>query len=93
MFEPGRKRELPIMPRAVGVVTSLGAAALHDVLTALRRRSPHLPGVVYPASVQGAQSAAELQSARRLAYPRSEVDVLLLVRGAGAMADLWSFKV
>ncbi len=92
LFEPGRKRELPIMPRAVGVVTSLGAAALHDVLTALRRRSPHLPVVVYPASVQGAQSAAELQSALRLAYARSEVDVLLLVRGGGAMEDLWSFN-
>jgi len=92
LFDLARKRSLPAMPRAIGVVTSLGAAALHDVLTALRRRVPHLPVVVYPASVQGAQSAAELQVALRLAYSRAEVDVLLLVRGGGALEDLWSFN-
>ena len=92
LFDLARKRSLPAMPRAIGVVTSLGAAALHDVLTALRRRVPHLPVVVYPASVQGVQSAAELQGALRLAYSRAEVDVLLLVRGGGALEDLWSFN-
>jgi exodeoxyribonuclease VII large subunit len=92
LFDPSRKRSLPVMPRAIGVVTSLGAAALHDVLTALARRAPHLPVVVYPASVQGAQSVAELQAALRLAYSRAEVDVLLLVRGGGALEDLWSFN-
>lgn len=92
LFEPARKRPLPVLPRAIGVVTSVGAAALHDVLTALRRRAPHLPVVVYPASVQGAQSARELQAALQLAYERAEVDVLLLVRGGGAMEDLWSFN-
>lgn len=91
-FDAGRKRELPLMPRAIGVVTSLGAAALHDVLTTLRRRVPHIPVVVYPASVQGAQAAAELQSALRTAYARREADVLLLVRGGGAIEDLWSFN-
>ena len=92
LFDAERKRELPLMPRAVGVVTSLGAAALQDVLTALRRRAPHLPVLVYPASVQGAQSAAQLRAALQLAYDRAEVDVLLLVRGGGALEDLWSFN-
>ncbi len=92
LFDAGRKRSLPLMPRAIGVVTSLGAAALHDVLSTLRRRVPHTPVVVYPASVQGAQAAAELQAALRQAYGRGEVDVLLLVRGGGAMEDLWSFN-
>ena len=92
LFDPARKRPLPVLPRAIGVVTSVGAAALHDVLTALRRRAPHVPVVVYPASVQGAQSARELQAALQLAYERAEVDVLLLVRGGGAMEDLWSFN-
>ncbi len=92
LFDAGRKRPLPLMPRAIGVVTSLGAAALHDVLSTLRRRVPHTPVVVYPASVQGAQAAAELQAALRQAYERGEVDVLLLVRGGGAMEDLWSFN-
>jgi len=92
LFEAGRKRPLPLLPRAIGVVTSLGAAALHDVVTALRRRVPHIPVVVYPASVQGAQAPEELRQALRLASQRAEVDVLLLVRGGGAMEDLWSFN-
>ncbi len=92
LFDASRKRPLPLMPRAVGVVTSLGAAALHDVLTALRRRAPHMPIVVYPASVQGAHAPAELCQAMSRASGRREVDVLLLVRGGGAMEDLWAFN-
>ena len=92
LFSSSRKRDLPVMPKAIGVVTSLGAAALHDVVTALQRRVPHIPVVVYPASVQGAQAAVELRSALAKACERAEVDVLLLVRGGGAMEDLWAFN-
>jgi exodeoxyribonuclease VII large subunit len=92
LFDSSRKRALPIMPRAIGVVTSLGAAALHDVVTALQRRAPHIPVVIYPASVQGAQAAGELRQALLTAARRAEVDVLLLVRGGGAMEDLWAFN-
>lgn len=92
LFDAGRKRELPVLPKAIGVVTSLGAAALHDVVTALQRRAPHIPVVIYPASVQGAQAPEELRLALRKAYERAEVDVLLLVRGGGAMEDLWAFN-
>lgn len=96
LFEPTRKRALPAQPHSIGVVTSLGAAALRDVVTALRRRVPHLPVVIYPASVQGAQSAAELCSALSQAYRRhaatGESEVLLLVRGGGSLEDLWSFN-
>lgn len=92
LFDPDRKRPVPLLPRAIGVVTSLGAAALHDVVTALKRRAPHIPVVIYPASVQGAQAPEELRQALRKAAQRAEVDVLLLVRGGGAMEDLWSFN-
>ncbi len=92
LFDAGRKRALPLLPQAIGVVTSLGAAALHDVVTALQRRAPHIPVVIYPASVQGAQAPSELRQALQLAYQRAEVDVLLLVRGGGAMEDLWAFN-
>ena len=92
LFDSARKRKLPLMPKAIGVVTSLGAAALHDVVTALQRRTPHIPVVIYPATVQGAQAAGELVGALRKAYLRNEVDVLLLVRGGGAMEDLWAFN-
>ncbi|WP_092007484.1 exodeoxyribonuclease VII large subunit [Polaromonas sp. OV174] len=95
LFESARKRPLPLLPRAIGVVTSLGAAALHDVVTALQRRAPHIPVVIYPASVQGGQAAGELREALLKAGQRraqDQVDVLLLVRGGGAMEDLWAFN-
>lgn len=63
LFDAGRKRSLPLAPRGIGVVTSLGAAALHDVVTALQRRVPHIPVVVAPASVQGAGAPGELVKA------------------------------
>ena len=60
LFDAARKRTLPVMPRAIGLVTSLGAAALHDVMTALQRRAPHIPVILSPASVQGNNAPAEL---------------------------------
>ena len=92
LFDSNRKRALPLMPKAIGIVTSLGAAALHDVVTALQRRVPHIPVVIYPANVQGAQAAEQLRDALLKAIQRSEVEVLLLVRGGGAMEDLWAFN-
>ncbi|MFN7726991.1 MAG: exodeoxyribonuclease VII large subunit [Rubrivivax sp.] len=92
LFDSGRKRPLPAMPRALGVVTSLGAAALHDVLTTLRRRAPHVPVVLYPSLVQGTEAPAALVAALALANQRQEVDTVLLVRGGGALEDLWAFN-
>ena len=92
LFDTARKRSLPLLPRAIGVITSLGAAALHDVVSTLTRRAPHVSVVIYPASVQGTQAAGELLQALNKAVKRAEVDVLLLVRGGGAMEDLWAFN-
>ncbi len=92
LFDAARKRPLPAFPRVIGVVTSLGAAALHDVLTTLRRRAPHVRVVVYPSLVQGAEAPAALAAALQLAGQRAEVDTLLLVRGGGALEDLWAFN-
>lgn len=92
LFDTARKRELVPYPRALGVVTSLGAAALRDVLTALQRRAPHVHVIVYPALVQGAEAPAALQAALTRAGQRAEVDTLLLVRGGGSLEDLWAFN-
>lgn len=92
LFDSARKRALPLMPRTIGIVTSLGAAALYDVVAALERRAPHVTVVIYPASVQGNQAAGELVQALARAASRAEADVLLLVRGGGAMEDLWAFN-
>ncbi|MBC7204180.1 MAG: exodeoxyribonuclease VII large subunit [Pusillimonas sp.] len=91
-FDPARKRPIPSMPRAVGVVTSLAAAALRDVLTSFARRAPHVPVVVYPAPVQGGDAPPALVRALKTAYSRAEVDVILLVRGGGSLEDLWAFN-
>ncbi len=97
LFEPGRKRALPAMPRAIGLVTSLGAAALHDVVSTLQRRVPHIPVILSPAAVQGAGASAELCRALSGLYPWAEssvapIDVILLVRGGGSIEDLWAFN-
>src|SRR6187549_2051916 len=95
LFDPARKRPLPVLPRGIGLVTSLGAAALHDVVTCLRRRAPHVPVVLAPAAVQGAQAPAELIRALSALYRLAEagkVDVILLVRGGGSIEDLWAFN-
>lgn len=101
LFDAARKRPLPVMPRGIGVVTSLGAAALHDVATALRRRVPHIPVLIAPSLVQGGDAPASivrsLQQLYALAQRKGEagvppIDVILLVRGGGSMEDLWAFN-
>ncbi|MCK6408261.1 exodeoxyribonuclease VII large subunit [Thauera sp.] len=95
LFDEAGRRPLPRFPRALGIVTSPQAAALHDVLVTLRRRAPHLPVVLYPAPVQGADAATRLVEAVSQAGRRAAadgIDVLLLVRGGGSIEDLWSFN-
>ena len=105
LFDAARKRALALLPRGIGLVTSPGAAALHDVVTALRRRLPHVPVVLAPALVQGANAApsmvAALQALYALAQTGNEalpsqnalhIDTIVLVRGGGSMEDLWAFN-
>ena len=92
LFEAAAKRALPPYPSAIGVVTSLAAAALHDVLTTLARRNPAILVIVYPAPVQGEGAAARIAGALGRAAARGECDVLLLVRGGGSIEDLWPFN-
>ncbi len=92
LFDPARKRPLPRFPRTLGIVTSPQAAALHDVLTALARRMPALPVILYPTPVQGAGAGAQIAAAIRTAGERAECDVLLVCRGGGSLEDLWAFN-
>ena len=106
LFDAERKRSLPLMPRGIGLVTSPGAAALHDVVVALRRRVPHIPVVLVPALVQGAGAPASLCEALSKLYLLAQagqgleadltknppIDVIMLVRGGGSMEDLWAFN-
>ncbi|HKW81877.1 MAG TPA: exodeoxyribonuclease VII large subunit, partial [Casimicrobiaceae bacterium] len=91
-FRPERKRAPPSFPRALGIVTSLQAAALHDVLVALARRAPALPIVIYPAQVQGIGAAAEIAAAIAAANVHATAEVLIVCRGGGSIEDLWAFN-
>ncbi len=92
LFAAERKRALPTHPRAIGIVTSLQAAALRDVLTTLSRRAPHIPVIVYPAPVQGVGVSGKLAAMVDAANARREVDVLIVCRGGGSIEDLWAFN-
>jgi len=92
LFAPERKRPIPSHARSIGVVTSLQAAAMRDVLTTLQRRAPHVPVIVYPVPVQGAGAAEKIAAMLDIASARRECDVLILCRGGGSIEDLWSFN-
>jgi exodeoxyribonuclease VII large subunit len=92
LFDPLAKRAVPEHPKQIGILTSLQAAALRDVLTTLRRRNPSIPVIVYPVPVQGEGAAAKIAQMLASANARAECDVLLLVRGGGSIEDLWQFN-
>jgi exodeoxyribonuclease VII large subunit len=92
LFDAAHKKPLPAYPHCIGIVTSLQAAALRDVLTTLARRNPSIPVVIYPAQVQGEGAAQQLAGAIAAATRRAECDVLILCRGGGSIEDLWAFN-
>jgi exodeoxyribonuclease VII large subunit len=91
LFDAARKRAVTPWPRRLAVVTSLAAAALHDVLTALARRAPHVAVVVVPTPVQGADAPPQIAEALARAG-RLDVETVLLCRGGGSLEDLWAFN-
>lgn len=92
LFEEKRKRPLPSLPQTIGVVTSPSGAAIHDILTVLKRRFPAIRVVIYPVAVQGTGSGREVAEAIQLAGQRAECEVLIVARGGGSLEDLWAFN-
>jgi exodeoxyribonuclease VII large subunit len=92
LFAAERKQPLPRFPRCIGIISSPHAAALRDVLAALRRRAPHLDAILYPTLVQGDSAAENMAQAIAAASQRKECDLLLIVRGGGSIEDLWAFN-
>ena len=92
LFAASRKKDLPLHPRAIGIITSTQAAALKDVLATLARRASHIPIVIYPSLVQGPEAAPGMIKALAQAQKSAQVDVILLVRGGGSIEDLWAFN-
>ena len=91
LFDPGRKRPLPLSPRKVAVVTSQSGAALHDILNVSGSRSPSIPIVLIPVTVQGAGAGSEIAGGIRTANG-TDADVIIVARGGGSAEDLWCFN-
>ncbi len=93
LFDPAKKRPLPLLPRRIGVVTSRTGAALRDILKVLDARFPNAHVTLYPATVQGAAAPGEIVRALR-AFSRVPglADVLIVARGGGSKEDLAAFN-
>jgi len=92
LFDPARKRALPLLPRRIGVVTSPTGAVIRDILRVLRGRYANLEVLLYPARVQGAGAAAEIVAGIRALNQVARLDVLIVARGGGSLEDLWAFN-
>src|SRR3954468_5724061 len=92
LFDTGRKRKLPFLPRRVALVTSPSGAVVHDFLRVLQRRFPNLPVLIVPARVQGEGAAQEVARGIVRAAKQPRVDVVVVARGGGSLEDLWAFN-
>jgi exodeoxyribonuclease VII large subunit len=92
LFDQNIKQTPPPLPRHIGVITSPSGAAVHDILSVLKRRFPSIPVLIYPTAVQGESAKFEIVRAIETANQHGLVDVILLARGGGSLEDLWSFN-
>jgi exodeoxyribonuclease VII large subunit len=92
LFDPARKRRVPLPPRRLGVVTSPSGAAVRDVLSVLGRRFPLIEVEILPVLVQGKGAAAQMLDMLRRADASGRYDALLLTRGGGSLEDLFAFN-
>jgi len=92
LFASEHKKPLPNAPKKIGVITSPTGAAIHDILTVLKRRNPTVDVIIYPVLVQGMQAANDIINAINLANHRNEVELLIVGRGGGSLEDLWCFN-
>lgn len=92
LFDPSRKRPLPVFPRKIGVVTSPTGAALQDIRNVMARRWPLVELVVSPTMVQGEQAAPRIVGALRDLSREPGLDLVIVARGGGSMEDLWAFN-
>ena len=92
LFDASRKKSIPALPRAIGVVTSPRAAALRDILNVLRRRHESASVLIFPAQVQGESAPAEVSAGVRYFNRARNVEVIIVARGGGSVEDLAAFN-
>lgn len=92
LFDAAHKKALPVLCDTIGVITSSTGAALHDILSVLKRRFPAIKVIIYPTQIQGKTAAPFIVNAIKKANQRKECDALILARGGGSLEDLWPFN-
>ena len=92
LFSTAHKKKLPQLPNCIGIISSSSGAAVHDILTTLKRRFPSINVIIYPATVQGSDAAKSLISAFEQASFDKRCDVIIVSRGGGSLEDLWCFN-
>ncbi len=92
LFAEEGKLPLPVLPRAVGLATAAGSAALADLLHSIRSRFPRMPVVLASCLVQGVGAPAQIVAALQRLDRHPEVDVIVVGRGGGSIEDLWAFN-
>lgn len=92
LFDPAVKKELPLFPKNIGVITSRTGAALQDIIRVAKNRNPGIPLTIYPTHVQGEHAIVEIVEAIKKANAEKRVDVIILGRGGGSIEDLWAFN-
>ena len=92
LFSSARKREIPAQPHKIGIITSQSGAAIHDIITVSKRRSPGVKLVFFPVKVQGEDAGLEIVKAINFMNKHKLTDVLIVGRGGGSIEDLWAFN-
>jgi exodeoxyribonuclease VII large subunit len=92
LFDSERKKNIPLFPERIGIVTSPTGAALQDMLNVLARRFPCIEIILYPVRVQGSGAAEEIAQAIRDFNALQNIDVMVIGRGGGSLEDLWAFN-
>ena len=92
LFDESRKKPIPKLPKVIAVITSSEGAALHDFLNVINRRYSNTHIRIFPAAVQGKNSAMEIASQVRYCNEINGADVIIVTRGGGSLEDLWSFN-
>lgn len=92
LFDAARKKPIPLLPRAIGIITSPTGAVIRDITNILNRRYPNNRVILYPSAVQGTEAPAQLINGIKCFNSLKNVDVIILARGGGSLEDLWAFN-
>ncbi|WP_378955565.1 exodeoxyribonuclease VII large subunit [Pelosinus sp. sgz500959] len=92
LFADVHKKELPLLPQAIGIVTSGTGAVLRDIITVSKRRHPGVVLKLYPVLVQGSEAPMQIVHGIEVFNQLSNVDVMIVGRGGGSLEDLWAFN-